>query len=326
MLKILTHDGRFHTDDVVACMLIRLIEGEENVEVVRSRNLENIEQYKWVVDVGREYMPEFNRFDHHQEECNETWPGFKILLSSSGMVFFHYWKEILEGFGHENVTEKEATLIYKKLFLPIDAHDNGQLTKEYYLNWKRYDYGDGIKMGQVIADMNYDDVFDEKQMLRFKDAMKYSFDSLCPAISHIIKTYRSNNKMVELLKDADISSGVLVLPKGAWLNSYIRSQIDPNNKIYFTVYEKKEGVYGFSAVQHKRFTNRIDLVEEDKEKYSDLIFIHKKLFCGAASSQETAMQICLDSIKAHRKKRLYKGVIGAGVVGGIAGLYIFLKN
>ena len=41
-----------------------------------------------------------------------------------------------------------------------------------------------------------DDVYGEKQMLRFQDAMKYSFDSLCPAISRIIKTYKLNNKHV----------------------------------------------------------------------------------------------------------------------------------
>ena len=324
-MKVLTHDGRFHTDDVVACMLIRVIEGEENVEIVRSRNLENIEQYKWVVDVGREYVPEYNRFDHHQEECTETWPGFKICLSSSGMVFMHYWRDILEKFGHENVTEEEAKLVYKKLFLPIDAHDNGQVTREYYLSWKKYDYGDGLKMGQVIADMNYDNVNSEKQMLRFKDAMKYSFDSLCPAISHIIKTYRKNTEMVQLLKDVDVSSGILVLPKGTWLNSYVRHQIDQKKQIYFTVYEKKEGEWGFSAIQEKRFTNSIDLLSRDKLDYEDLIFVHKKLFCGSAKSKETAINVCKDSINAHKKKMLLRWSAGFGLAVGLSGLYMTFR-
>jgi len=87
--------------------------------------------------------------------------------------------------------------------------------------------------------------------------MKYAFDSLCPAISNILKTYRSNQKMIELLKGEDYSGGVLVLPKGAWINSYILHKIDPGKKLYFTVYEKKEGEWGFSAIQEKRFHNRI---------------------------------------------------------------------
>jgi len=93
-VKILTHNGRFHADDVIACELLSLLE-DGNVEISRSRNLDDLDQYKWIVDVGKQYIPEHGRFDHHQEECTETWPGTSILLSSSGMVFLHLWREIL---------------------------------------------------------------------------------------------------------------------------------------------------------------------------------------------------------------------------------------
>jgi uncharacterized UPF0160 family protein len=58
-MKVLTHSGRFHTDEVVSCMLIELIKGD--IEITRSRNLSTVDEYDWVVDVGGKYDPLLNR-------------------------------------------------------------------------------------------------------------------------------------------------------------------------------------------------------------------------------------------------------------------------
>lgn len=334
MAKILTHDGRFHADDVIACELLSLIE-DGDIEIVRSRILDDRDQYKWIIDVGREYTPEHGRFDHHQEECAETWPGCPILLSSSGMVFLNLWKEILEKIGHPNATWEEADMIYKKVFLPIDAHDNGQIVDKYQfyfvLKYGNNGYSEGVKVGQVIANMNHDDVNSDKQNLRFADAMKYAFDSFIPVISTMVKTYRSNKKIIELLKDKKSNTEVLVLPKGGYVNNYILKEIDPKKRLLFTVYEKKEGSdgqkeWGFSTIQDEKFTNRADLVTENKEKYPNLIFIHKKLFCGSSTSKEEAIQICIDSVKQHRNKQIKKMALVSGLVGSAVGLYYLFKD
>jgi len=324
MIQILTHDGRFHADDVIACELLSILE-DGNVEIIRTRDLINKHQCKWIVDVGEEYIPTYGRFDHHQESCKETWPGCPVLLSSSGLVFLNLWKKILEKLGHPDATFEEADMIYKTVFLPIDAHDNGQLVSELNYAFKftcgYKGYGEGITIGRVIADMNNDDVNDEKQNLRFADAMKYSFDSLIPVISTMMKKFRRDKHMIESLKERQFTNGILELNKGDFINKWVLDKIDPNNKLYFTVYEKKEGEWGFSAVQDSKFVNRINLVKEDVTKYPNLIFIHKKLFCGSSKSKEEAIQICLDSIKQHKKLKLQKyslggilGVIGAGIL------------
>ena len=337
VVKILTHNGRFHADDVIACELLSILENGE-VEIVRSRYTEDLNHYKWVVDVGKQYIPEHGRFDHHQEECSETWPGCSILLSSSGMVFLNLWKEILEKIGHPNPTWEEADMIYKQVFLPIDAHDNGQKVDEHNYTFQLElkggckGYGEGIKVGHVIADMNHDDVNSEKQDLRFADAMKYAFDSLIPVISAMMKTYRANKNMVEQLQGFDFSCGMIVLPKGGYVNSWVLHKVDPKKQLFFTIYEKKQLAdgkkeWGFSAVQDKRFVNRIDLVKEDKEKYPNLIFIHKKLFCGSSTDLEEAIQICEDSIKQYNTKRLKKiGYFSAATAGFGFLCYNLFKN
>jgi len=231
-------------------------------------------------------------------------------------------------------------MIYKKVFLPIDAHDNGQTVENRKFSleiaYGYNGYGEGIKVGRVIADMNNDDVNSVKQDLRFGDAMKYAFDSLLPVISTMVKTRRQNMKMVDLLKNENLSSGVVILPKGGYVNQWILKQIDPKKQLFFTIYKKKDlpngqEEWGFSAVQEERFVNRADLVKEDKEKYPNLIFIHKKRFCGSSRDVFEAKDICYDSVNAHkaRKRKQYnkKMAVAGGLAGGLVGLYyLFLRD
>ncbi len=72
-MKIITHSGNFHPDEVLGISALRILfakEGEKNIEIVRTRDLKMIEGKSAediVLDVGFKYLPEENRFDHHQE-------------------------------------------------------------------------------------------------------------------------------------------------------------------------------------------------------------------------------------------------------------------
>jgi uncharacterized UPF0160 family protein len=120
------------------------------------------------------------------------------------------------------------------------------------------------------------------------------------------------------------NNGILIVPENCWINSYILSQIDPQKKLYFTIYKKGEN-YGFSAVQNGKFKNRVDLMPYStlSVKYADLIFIHKNLFCGESNSLWTAQQVCQESINQYKLRRNVK--IGTGVVLGGGLLYILKK-
>ena len=66
---IVTHNGTFHPDDCLAVSVIKVIEERKGntVEIVRSRKDADWARGDYVVDVGRVYDPDTNRFDHHQE-------------------------------------------------------------------------------------------------------------------------------------------------------------------------------------------------------------------------------------------------------------------
>lgn len=313
-MKILTHNGRFHADEVVACGILFTIynTADINVEIIRSRDLSNLDQYDFVVDIGKQYDPNKGRFDHHQTECTEKWADdISIFLSSSGLVFKKYWKEFFEKLGFANPTIEEANTVYRKVFLAIDAHDNGQEIEEYYLKWVKYKYkySDGIKMGQVLASMNEENVNTPEQDTKFRKTMYYALASLEPIISSIIKNMRKNNATIKMLAKIPIKNGILVLPPDGYVNYNILKKIDPKRQIYFTVYQRKEDEWGFSTIQQQKFKNRIDLIPEDKTKYQDLIFIHKNSFCGSAKTKETAIQVCQDSMNTYNRYKLKKNIM-----------------
>lgn len=116
MQKVITHSGSFHADDVFAVAVLQLHFGPENIEVVRTRDEEIIESGDIVLDVGGLYDPEKQRFDHHQNGAPMRDTG--IPYAAFGLIWSHYGEKIC---GNSEV----ATVIERRLVLPIDASDNG---------------------------------------------------------------------------------------------------------------------------------------------------------------------------------------------------------
>jgi uncharacterized UPF0160 family protein len=67
--KIITHDGLFHADEVMAIALIMEFYG--NIPVERTRNIsqEDVDDPNvWIIDVNGQYNPSKGLFDHHHDE------------------------------------------------------------------------------------------------------------------------------------------------------------------------------------------------------------------------------------------------------------------
>ncbi|MCR4284078.1 MAG: MYG1 family protein [Parcubacteria group bacterium] len=124
MIKIITHNGKFHSDDVFAVATLGLVLGDEPFEVLRTRDLEIIKSGDYVLDIGGEYDEGNNKFDHHQiGGAGERENG--IPYASFGLV----WKKFGAGLcGSPEV----ASHIDENLAQVVDAEDNGvDLVKEY---------------------------------------------------------------------------------------------------------------------------------------------------------------------------------------------------
>ena len=96
MTKIGTHDGSFHCDEALGCFLLQHTAAYDKAEVVRSRDPEVLSTMDVVIDVGAVYEPENNKFDHHQRGFEEIFGhGFVTKLSSAGLVYKHFGREIV---------------------------------------------------------------------------------------------------------------------------------------------------------------------------------------------------------------------------------------
>lgn len=88
-----------------------------------------------MVDVGAVYDPATHRYDHHQREFQGTLEGYKTRLSSAGLVYKHFGKEILQNILKGQVSDETLNdigfldtcfhKVYKNFMEHIDAIDNG---------------------------------------------------------------------------------------------------------------------------------------------------------------------------------------------------------
>lgn len=125
---IITHDGRFHADEVLACVLLKKMYPGSNI--IRTRDLDIINHYISkklviaIVDVFGQYNSDKCYFDHHQRGFETYINGVKC--SSAGLIFKHYSSQILEAYGIQTENkDKVIKDIYAQYFRSVDAIDNG---------------------------------------------------------------------------------------------------------------------------------------------------------------------------------------------------------
>ena len=115
-IVVATHNGNFHLDDVFSIALLSILLNG-NIKVVRTRDENIISKADFVVDVGFQYDPSKNRFDHHQEGgAGKRESG--INYSAFGILWKEYGEKVCG-------SKKIADILDKKLVEVIDANDNG---------------------------------------------------------------------------------------------------------------------------------------------------------------------------------------------------------
>lgn len=140
-VKIATHSGFFHADDVFAvAVLTKLF---PNFEIVRTRDKETLAQCDFQIDVGGEYSFEQKIFDHHftNGPCYDD----GLLKSSFGLIWTHYGLELCAN------DEEIFKRVQDHLVRPIDAIDNG--VNVFYANKQAPDVC-MLSLSSVIAQMN----------------------------------------------------------------------------------------------------------------------------------------------------------------------------
>ena len=125
-MKIVTHDGPFHADDVFAYAVLRAALGD--IQLVRSRDPAVIDRADLVFDVGSVYDPATRRYDHHMRERPLRACG--TPYSSVGLIWRDYGRAAFPSLLQTDALDKNLwELIWRDidmgLILAIDQADNG---------------------------------------------------------------------------------------------------------------------------------------------------------------------------------------------------------
>lgn len=116
-MKVVTHNGRCHADDVFAAATLQLKFGE-GLEITRTRDEAQIAEAGIVFDVGGVHSPADRRFDHHQPGgAGERANG--VPYAAFGLVWKEFGEEVCGG------DAAVAAEVDETLAQPVDANDNG---------------------------------------------------------------------------------------------------------------------------------------------------------------------------------------------------------
>lgn len=298
-MRILTHDGIFHADEVFAISVLRRVFGD--VEIIRTRSQEEIQNFDGiVVDVGGEFSPERNRFDHHQRTGPTRMDGRKF--SSAGLIWDRWGRESLE----DTSIAKELNsfqlgrlwfLVDQRLFRGIDAIDNGEIEFPTEV----------VSLSGMISLFNSPwGVEQERRDDLFALAIDLAGAVLDRVILEALSKVRAEG-IVSAAIDAKITPEVLVLEEGCpWQQALLDSgDLDT----LFTVFPAPDS-WRVQAVPTEvgSFQSRKLLPEDWAGKpqaelaaltgIDDIVFVHPGRFIGGASSKEGALAMASAAVSA----------------------------
>ena len=128
MLKVATHNGTFHADDVFAFVILRAA-SNGRVELVRTRDQQALDTAAVVFDVGGSYDRNARRYDHHMRDKPLRPSGEPY--SSAGLIWRDFGEAAIGGMLPAASAEtilRVVEMVDAGLIHDVDLMDNGAMT------------------------------------------------------------------------------------------------------------------------------------------------------------------------------------------------------
>ncbi|MAE21333.1 MAG: hypothetical protein CMK92_02780 [Pseudomonas sp.] len=306
---IATHNGTFHCDEVFACAMLLYTKEYSGAGIVRTRDPTTIASADIAVDVGGVYEPYTHRFDHHQSSFNETFgPRYKTRLSSAGLIYKHFGREVLArilGLNVSDVTDDVYHKVYTSFVQAIDGNDNGVTA---YDGMKNYEVSTDLPSRVSRMNPVWNDSVGIDANVRFHDAINLVRTEFVEAIKDVVYVWLPARKIV---KDA-FSARYTVHTSGRimyigtpcpWQSHLYDIEHDEHlaGQVLFVIFSDSSGGFRVRAVSEEtsKFTNRHSLPErwrgydgsalQEECGVADAIFVHTNGFIGGASSYDGAL-------------------------------------
>ena len=287
-----THSGTFHCDEALAIAMLRILDNFKDAEIIRSRDLNVLSQLDILVDVGNEYIPETFRFDHHQRGFTETFsPKHTIKLSSAGLVYKHFGKEIIAKITNTHDSET-IDLLHKKIYSSfveaIDAIDNGVSQYPADLEPAYASSTDlGARVGRLNPDWN-ETCTDDELLVRFLKASEITGAEFVDAVHHVVKSWLpARNICVEAFRSRFEPNDVDANPTGEYI---VFKEFCPWKDHFFQAQaEEDENVAKGMAIEPEQSLHNVKyVIYEAQGQWRYLaIPIHKTSFLSRLPFPET---------------------------------------
>lgn len=292
-MKIVTHNGKFHTDDVLAVSLLRIVFVDHDLDIIRTRDEKIMAEGDIVLDVGGIYDTHTKRFDHHQiGGAGERENGIKY--SSFGLVWKEYGITLCKS---PEIAEKIDELLVQ----PVDANDNGQkISERNNLNVGEFALQSVISSYLPIWSQSNEETFNQG----FHEATKFGKGLIERIIAQVTARVEAENAVRKAYEE---STDKRVL----WLPSYMPWHFlaDEAPELLYTVYEDTiNHTFAANAVHKQKdsFENRhpfpkewAGLRDEELARVSgvpDATFCHNGRFIAVAKSREGIQRLIEKSL------------------------------
>lgn len=319
MAKICTHSGTFHADESLAVYMLKSLPRFQDYEVVRSRDPKDWEESEIVVDVSGKYDG-VKYFDHHQREFDETFPGFKTKLSSAGLVYKHFGKDILkhklqltEAQLRSGILETLYEKIYKEFIESIDANDNGVNKYEEEITQPAKFIDRSLMLPSIVSNLN-PQWYTDPESKDFDVQFEKSSQLMGEVFENIVKYYGISylkskdivNKAIEERFNIDKSGQIIKLDKYCNWKSHlynIENEKNITDQIKFVLFEDSSKTWRISTISINsgsfEFRQGIKsewrgIRDENLNKLvgiEDGVFVHALGFIGGAKSYDSVLKM-----------------------------------
>lgn len=326
-VKIGTHNGTFHTDEALACFMLRKIPEYAKAEIVRSRDPKILEPCDIVVDVGGVYDPSKHRYDHHQNTFTETLQTLRpdlassIKLSSAGLVYHHFGEKILEAVMGKSLDktllDKLFSYVYFHFIQEIDAVDNGIPMYEvgeprfsYHTDlasrvarlhppWNAKDTTCTMELFQAAMEMAGKEF--EECVFRFRDTWWPARTLVQTAVDERFKVHPSG-EIIEI-QFCPWKSHVFDLEKEQGIEGVIKFAIFGDHGSWRTsTVPLTPGNFILRVPLYKGWQGVRDEELQKKSGVADAIFVHANGFIGGAGSREGSLALAVKTLEFYHEK------------------------
>jgi len=263
-LKIITHDGTFHSDEIFAIGLLMAFEQKEGqeIQIVRSRDDRFLNEHQiiadiFILDIGGDYNEDLRNFDHHQDDDYFQDRAavrlvYDYLLTSQKMdanIANHLWENLIKLINQWDLGKEQKFVNYYHRPLPslISSYNRTteDLSEENIQFEKALRFGLEIIQNEIFSYQQYQDA--KRTFLQHRNINSHTvlFETFNPKHSSFLKQYRNIRFYIYPYKGnwavGAVNSKKHPLPNCAYCEHLVFS----HKNHFLTVFDTKEAAIRF---------------------------------------------------------------------------------